>query len=677
MHPEVERVGPGDCPLCGMPLEPKTLTAALPEDDAEFKATLARFKVAAIFGIPTTLLAMGGMFVPQSLLAWSSEIQLFLATPVVLGSAAPFFARAWRSALHRSANMYTLVATGVGAAFLYSVAAVVAPDRFPDSLKSHGQLHVYFESAAMITLFVLLGELLESRARRKTGEAIRKLLGLSPKTAKVLHGSIETETLVDYLQPGDRIRVRPGEKIPVDGRIEEGSTRVDESMLTGEPSPVPKRTGDAVVGATINGQGAFVMRATRVGHGTLLAQIVERVARAQRSRAPAQKLADRVAAVFVPAVFGAAALAFGIWMAFDPTHAIPCAIATLIIACPCALGLATPMSVMVAVGRGAQSGVLVKEAAALEQFGHAKTLAFDKTGTLTEGRPRLTATHPAPGIDPRDALAAAAALELQSEHPLAHALVQAAADQGLALPAAPSATAHPGLGIAGTVGGRNAAVGSTAWFRQLGIEVPHPDLPVHLALDGRHAASFAVEDPLRPDAAATVARLRALGLRLVLLTGDSPDRAQAVARAVGIDDVRAGLLPADKQDAIEALRREQGPVAMAGDGLNDAPALAASDVGIAMGTGTDVAIETADLTLLRGDLRGLLAARNLARALHANIRQNLAFAFAYNLAGIPVAAGLLFPFGGWLLDPMLAGAAMSLSSVSVVANALRLRHAKL
>jgi Cu+-exporting ATPase len=700
MHPEIVQEHPGDCPLCGMALEPLRPSAE-PEDDSELRDLRRRFVASLALTLPLAALAMSDMLpgdpvgsrLAGSTAAW---IQLALATPVVLWGGWPLLRKGWSSLRSRSLNMFTLVALGVGAAYGWSVATVLFPALGAPSGDgvhgAHGRPPLYFEAAAVITALVLLGQVLEVAARRRASRAMRALLGLAPKTARAVEADeSEREVPLEDVQAGDRLRVRPGEKVPVDGVVLAGASRVDESMLTGEPAPVEKSAGDAVSGGTLNQSGSFVMRAERVGADTLLARIVGLVADAQRSRAPIQRLADRVAAWFVPAVVAIAVATFAVWLALGPAPAVHFAlvnaVAVLIIACPCALGLATPMSILVGTGRGAAAGVLFRDAAALETLARVDVLVLDKTGTLTEGRPRLTAVHGGE-LGEAELLRLAAGLERGSEHPLAAAIVAAAAERGLA-PRAPDAfEATTGGGVRGRVDGRDVALGNAGFLRELGIDVSAPDRPgagleelraggatvVLVAVDGRLAGALAIADPIK---ATTPEALRALaesGLRLVLLSGDAPATASAVARELGIDEARGGVLPADKEAFVRELQRAGHVVAMAGDGVNDAPALARADVGIAMGTGSDVALESAGVTLVRGDLRALVRARGLSRATLRNIRQNLAFAFGYNALGIPVAAGLLYPWTGTLLDPMLASAAMSLSSVSVIANAMRLRR---
>jgi Cu+-exporting ATPase len=694
MHPEVIQDHPGFCPKCGMALEP-VMPAATDERSDEERDMQRRLVWSAAFAAPLIALAMADMIPGLARAAWlhgtaALWVQLALATPVVLFGARPFFVRALASVRHRSPNMFTLIALGIGVAYLWSVLALLAPGLVPAASTMHGRPPVYFEAAAAITVLTLLGQVLELRARRRTGAAIRALLELAPETARRVADGHEEDVPLDAVRVGDRLRVRPGERVPVDGEVLEGTSAVDESMLTGEPVPVAKAPGARVTGGTINGNGALLMRADRVGADTVLAQIVRVVGEAQRSRAPVQDLADRLAAWFVPAVLIVSVVTLIAWLVLPAEPrvgpAIACAVAVLIIACPCALGLATPMSIMVAVGRGATEGVLVRNARALDALARIDTLVLDKTGTLTEGRPRLVAALALPGADERALLADAAALEAASEHPLAAAVTGGVRERGIAFETARDFAAVPGRGVRGTVRGEMVAVGALAYLAELGIDTA-PLAPlaeeqraqgrtaVAVARAGRAAGLLAVTDPVRADAAEVVSALRAEGVRVVMLTGDARSTALAVARRVGIDEVEAEVLPAAKAEAIARLREGGRRVAMAGDGINDAPALARADVGIAMGTGTDVAIASADVTLVHGDLRGIQRARRLARATRRNIVQNLGFAVAYNAVLVPVAAGVLYPPFGWLLSPMAAGAAMSLSSVSVVANALRLRRA--
>ena len=691
MHPQIEQDHPGACPICGMALEPKTVDAA-PGENPELRDMTHRLRIGAALAAPVLALAMGGhafasLFSPRA----SQWAQFALSTPVVWWAGWPFFARGWRSIRTLNLNMFTLISLGVATAYGDSVVALLAPQIFPPGMRAPGGLvEVYFEAAAVITVLVLAGQVLELRARSRTGAALRALLGLAPKTARVLRGGREEEIPLEQVQPGDRLRVRPGERVPVDGTVEEGASTVDESMLTGESMPVEKNSGAKVSGATVNGTGSFVMRAERVGRDTLLAQIVQMVAEAQRSRAPIQRLADKVSAVFVPAVVGASVLAFLAWMAWGPeprlAYALANAVAVLIIACPCALGLATPMSVMVGVGRGAQAGVLIKNAEALERLQKVDTLVVDKTGTLTEGRPRLTAVQPAPGVDADEFLALAAAVEQASEHPLAAAIVRGAQERRLGPAKVENFQSSTGGGVSGWVGGRRVLAGRAAFLQSQGVAVDaeaaaplqiEGQTVVFVAAGGRFAGLLGISDPLKPTSAAAVAELRRLGLRLVMLTGDHERTARAVAQKLGLDEIEAGVKPADKHARVQALRAAGRVVAMAGDGINDAPALAAADVGIAMGTGADVALQSAGVTLVKGDLTGIVRALHLSRAVMTNIRQNLFLSFIYNTLGVPLAGGALYPLFGWLLSPMIASAAMSLSSVSVITNALRIRKLKL
>ncbi len=699
MHPEIIRDGPGTCPKCGMALEPMTTQAGEAEDDSELRDMTRRLWVSAAITLPVLVVAMGPM-VGLSLPGWlahgrSNWLELVLATPVVLWGGRPFFVRAVQALRHGTANMFTLIALGTAAAWAFSAVATARPDLFPTDFRdAHGGVRVYFEAAAVIVTLVLLGQVLELRARRQTGSAIRALLGLSPKTARRVRpdGTDEDVSLGD-VQVGDRLRVRPGEKVPVDGEVVEGGSAVDESMVTGEPIPVTKRVGDAVIGGTVNTTGGFVMTATRVGSETLLARIVHMVGEAQRSRAPVQKLADAVAAWFVPAVVLVAVGTFVVWAAFGPTPALAFAlvnaVAVLIIACPCALGLATPMSIMVGVGRGAREGVLVKNAEAIERMEKVDTVVVDKTGTLTEGKPKLVTVEPSAAFTEADLLRLAAALERGSEHPLAAAVVAGAQERRVESAAVEGFETVSGKGVRGRVEGRNVVLGNRAMLADVGVSVADEltaradalraegQTVLFLAADGKVVGLLGVADPIKATTPEAVARLHAEGLKVVMLTGDSRVTAEAVAKKLGIDQVLAEVLPDQKAEAVRKLQAEGRRVAMAGDGINDAPALAAADVGIAMGTGTDVAMESAGVTLVKGDLRGIAKARALSRATMRNIRQNLFFAFAYNLLGVPVAAGVLYPFFGVLLSPMIAAAAMSLSSVSVVANALRLRASDL
>ena len=690
MHPEIRRDGPGTCPICGMALEP--LEPSLEEEaNPELIDMNRRFWISAALSLPLVVLAMGSELfgwhlLPMRVSVW---LQLALATPVVLWGGWPFFERLWASLKTRNLNMFTLIGLGVGVAYGYSLVASLAPQIFPETLRTmDGLVPVYFEAAAVITTLVLLGQVLELRARSATGKAIRALLGLAPKTARRVKDGTEEDIPLTDVHVGDLLRVRPGEKVPVDGEVVEGRSSVDESMITGEPVPVEKTAGDTITGATVNGTGSLLMRATRVGKDTMLSQIVRMVAAAQRSRAPIQKLADKVSGWFVPSVVLVSLIAFAAWSLFGPapplSHAIVNAIAVLIIACPCALGLATPMSIMVGTGRGASAGVLIKNAEALELMEKIDTLVVDKTGTLTLGKPKLVAIETTGGFEEAEVLKLAAALERGSEHPLAAAIVEGAEERKLDLPASSDFQSHTGMGVTGLAEGRKVSLGNTALMKGLGIDASplEPQADSHrsegagvmfVALDDRLAGLIVVADPVKESAAEAVAELRRDGIHVVMLTGDNRRTADAVAARVGIDEVIAEILPDQKQAKVEALRQEGRRVAMAGDGINDAPALAAADVGIAMGTGTDVAMESAAITLVKGDLKGIVRARHLSRAVMRNIRQNLFFAFVFNAAGVPIAAGILYPWFQILLSPIIAGAAMSLSSVTVIGNSLRLR----
>jgi Cu+-exporting ATPase len=694
MHPEIRQIGPGHCPKCGMALEP--LMPSEVEDEREIRSVRRRFWMTTTLAIPVTLIAM----VPH-LLGWALDsatswtlrvLELALSAPIVVWAAAPYYRRGWLGVLHRAPNMYTLIGLGVIVAFIYSLIATFLPSQFPATMRdAHGMVGVYFEAAAVIVALALLGEWLELGARGRTGAAIRQLLGLTPKTAHRLSANNEeADVPLDSLTVGDRLRVRPGEKVPVDGRVVSGQSSVDESMLTGEPLPVNKGVGDRVVGATINQTGTLVIEAEHVGADSLLSQIVALVSEAQRSRAPSQKLADRVAVWFVPAVIGISIVTFTTWWVAGPeprlAYALVNAVAVLIIACPCALGLATPISIMVASGRGAQMGVLFRDAEAIEKLRCVDTLVLDKTGTLTEGKPALTQVVAIGEFSQRSILACAAALEHSSEHPLARAI----GDGALARGVTPGDVAHfdsvTGQGVTGTWEGRRVALGNAPLMRTAGVDIgaAHQQSErlrqtgqtvLFLAIDAQLAGIFTVDDPLKVTTPAALQALKAVGLRLVMLTGDSRTTATAVAAGLPFDEVIAEVRPTDKAAAIEALQKGGHRVAMAGDGINDAPALARADVGIAMGTGTDIAMESAQVTLVSGDLRGIVRARKLSEATVQNIRQNLLFAFGYNTIGIPLAAGVLYPLTGWLLSPLIAALAMSLSSVSVIANALRLKSA--
>ena len=698
MHAEVRQRGPGNCPKCGMALEPRTVSG-VEGPDPELTDMTRRFWIGLVLTLPPLAFVMGDMLpgqplrhlIPPRVSAW---LQFVLATPVVLWAGWPFFERGWASIVNRSLNMFTLIALGTGTAYAFSVVGTVAPGVFPASFRTHGgEVGLYFEAAAVITVLVLLGQVLELRARSQTSSAIRALLRLAPPTARRLRpDGTEEEVPLDRVQVGDRLRVRPGDKVPVDGVVLEGRSSVDESMVTGEPIPVEKTPGSRVTGGTVNGTGSFVIRAERVGRDTLLAQIVHMVSEAQRSRAPIQRLADVVSSYFVPAVVLVAVLTFVGWALWGPeprlAYGLVNAVAVLIIACPCALGLATPMSIMVATGRGAMAGVLIRNAEALELLEKVNTLVVDKTGTLTEGRPKLVTIEAVAGQSPTELLRLAATLERGSEHPLAAAIVGGAEERGITLATAKDFRSVTGKGVVGRVDGHDVALGNRRLMEELGVslgeladraEVLRRDgqTVMFVAVDGRPAGLLGVADPIKPTTPEALALLRASGLRIVMVTGDSRATAEAVARKVGIEDVEAEVLPEHKIAIVKRLQAEGHRVAMAGDGVNDAPALAQADVGIAMGTGTDVAIQSASVTLVKGDLRGIVRARRLSQATMRNIRQNLFFAFVYNALGVPIAAGVLYPFFGVLLSPIIASAAMTFSSVSVIANALRLRHVEL
>ena len=699
MHPEIEQDHPGDCPKCGMALEPKTVTAGDDaEENAELRDMTRRFWIGAALTLPVFFLAMAHLIPALSRQSWADShasrwLQFALTTPVVGWAGWPFFKRGWRSIVTRHLNMFTLIAIGVGAAFVFSAVAMLMPDLFPHTMQHGGKVSIYFEAAAVIVVLVLLGQVLELRARSRTGSAIKALLNLAPPTARQVAAGGDQEVPLDQVKVGDWLRVVPGDKVPVDGIVVEGHSSVEESMITGEPLPVEKSVGDKVTGGTVNGTGSFVMCAERVGGDTLLGQIVNMVAEAQRSRAPIQGLADKVAGIFVPVVLMISVLTFGIWLWFGPeprlAYAIVNAVAVLIIACPCALGLATPMSIMVGVGRGAQAGVLVKNAEALERLEKVSTLVVDKTGTLTEGKPKLIDVLPSSGFEAKEFLRLAASLEQNSEHPLAAAIVQGAKEKGLDFAAVQDFRSVTAGGVLGTVAGRAVLIGKPDFLRGEKISDLEPleTLAVKLqeegktamfvAIDGKAAGILAVADPIKATTAEAIKELHALGLKIVMLTGDNRRTAAAVAGQLDIDVVEAEIEPAGKVAHVKKLREQGHHVAMAGDGINDAPALSEAEVGIAMGTGTDVAMQSAGITLVRGDLRGIAQAIRLSRATMRNIRQNLFFAFLYNALGIPVAAGVLYPFFGLLLSPIIAGAAMSLSSVSVISNALRLRKVKL
>jgi Cu+-exporting ATPase len=695
MHPEVRQMGPGSCPKCGMALEPSVATLDT-EENPELKDMSRRFWVSLGLTVPVFVLAMSEMIpgqpvqhvLPAQLVAW---IQLALATLVVVWGGWPFFQRGWASIVNRSLNMFTLIAIGTGTAYLYSLVAVLFPDLFPPAFRGHrGEIALYFEAASVITTLVLLGQVLELRARSQTSSAIKALLGLAPKTARILRSDgTEEDIPLEYVHPGDLLRVRPGEKIPVDGVVVEGITSVDESMITGEPIPVEKFKGAPVTGGTVNGTGGLVIVAKRVGSDTLLAQIVRSVAEAQRSRAPIQRLADKISAYFVPAVLLVAVLTFVAWSVAGPeprfAHALVNAVAVLIIACPCALGLATPMSIMVATGRGATAGVLIKDAAALETLEKVDTLVVDKTGTLTLGKPKVQSVAALPGYTEIEVLQLAASLERGSEHPLAEAVVAAAEERTLKFLPAQDFSSITGKGVAGTIAGKQVSLGNRRLFSQRGIDFSafvegveesreNGQSVMYLAVDGRPAGSITTADPVKSSASEAVRTLKQQGLRIMMLTGDVTTTAEAVAQELGIDTVEAEVSPDQKQGVIQRLQKSGRVVAMAGDGVNDAPALAQADVGIAMGTGTDVAMENAGITLVKGDLQGIVRARKLSQGTMKNIRQNLFFAFVYNVLGVPVAAGLLYPFFDLLLSPMIAAAAMTFSSTTVIVNALRLRR---
>ena len=695
MHLEIQQIGPGTCPICGMALEPMLVTADAGPNEELIDMT-RRFWAGLALALPVFALEMGGHVFGWNPLphGWSNWVQLLLATPVVLWAGWPFFVRGWQSLQTGHLNMFTLIAIGTGVAWTYSIVATLAPGLFPSAFRDHhGNVAVYFEAAAVITVLVLLGQVLELRARDATSGAIRALLDLAPKTARRIGADgTEAEVPLDEVEVGDVLRVRPGEKVPVDGKVTEGRSAVDESMVTGESMPVTKEVGDRAIGGTLNRSGALVITADKVGRDTMLSQIVQLVATAQRSRAPIQRLADQVSGWFVPAVLSVAVIAFAAWALLGPppqlAFALVAAVSVLIIACPCALGLATPMSIMVGVGRGAEAGVLIRDAEALERMEKVDTLIVDKTGTLTEGRPAVTAVVPAEGFEEAEVLRLAAAVEKPSEHPLAEAIVRAAEARGLAIPKVMGFDSPPGKGAYGMVERKRVTLGSAAFLKELGVDVaPLAEkaealrrdgaTAIFMSVNGKPAAVIAIADPVKATTPAALKALTDEGIRIVMLTGDNRTTALAVAKRLGITDVEADVLPEGKAAVVERYRASGKVVAMAGDGVNDAPALAAADVGIAMGTGTDVAMESAGITLVKGDLTGLVRARRLSEATMGNIRQNLVFAFGYNALGVPVAAGLLYPAFGLLLSPMIAAAAMSLSSVSVIGNALRLRKARL
>jgi Cu+-exporting ATPase len=696
MHPEIVRDAPGACPICGMALEP-TMPSLDEGPNPELTDMSRRFWIAAALGLPVFLLAMGDMVFGMGLggrldARWTNWLGLVLATPVVWWAGWPFFERGWASVVNRSPNMFTLIALGVGAAYLYSVAATVVPDLFPAGFQMHGVVETYFDTAVVITVLVLLGQVLELRARGRTSHAIKALLGLAPKSARVIRNGVEQDIPLPHVAVNDLIRIRPGEKVPVDGVVTEGHSSVDESMVTGEPVPAEKGAADRVTGGTVNGTGTLVIRAERVGNDTLLAQIVRMVSEAQRSRAPIQKLADRIAGYFVPAVVVIAILAFAAWSLWGPEPrlalALVAAVAVLIIACPCALGLATPMAIMVGTGRGAEAGVLIRNAEALERLERVDTVIVDKTGTLTIGKPALAGIEPQPGFTENEILRLVAGLEQASEHPLAAAIVAGARARAVPILSPSGFESRTGKGVVGNVAGRRVAVGNLALMAESGVDAAaaaqRADALRHdgwtvmfVAIDGRLAGLVGAVDPVKDSAAQAIEMLHQAGLRVVMVTGDSRVTAEAVARHVAIDEIHAEVLPAKKRDIVRQLLDKGHIVAMAGDGINDAPALAAASVGIAMGTGTDVAMESAGITLVKGDLRGIVRAQRLSRATMRNVRQNLFLAFVYNAVGVPVAAGVLYPIAGVLVSPIWASAAMTLSSVSVIGNALRLRKLEL
>jgi Cu+-exporting ATPase len=697
MHPEIEQDHPGACPKCGMTLEPKA-TGDEEHEHGETRSLSRKFWVALVLTIPVLLLAMDhaipglemDSIVPKQIAKW---IDFALTTPVVLWAGGFFFTLAWQSIVNRSLNMFTLIAVGVGAAYFYSVVAVMAPGIFPSSFRRHGEVDLYFEAAAVITTLILLGQLIEAKARSRTGHAIKTLLGLAAKTAHRIHDGQEQEIAVDEIQKGDVLRVRPGEKVPIDGVIVDGQSNIDESMITGEPIPVSKRAGEKVIGATVNQTGSFLMRAERIGSETVLAQIVQMVAEAQRSRAPIQKLVDTVSGYFVPAVIGVAIITFIVWSIVGPApsmaYALVNAVSVLIIACPCALGLATPMSIMVGVGRAAQAGILVKNAQAIEVTEKVTNLVTDKTGTLTAGKPEIVSQIGANNVSERDLLRIAASVESQSEHPLARAIVEAAKKEKIELGNVTDFQSTTGSGVAGKLDGQTILVGKEKFLADSNVRFPEEltkevhrlqekaETTVWIAVNGDAVGVLGIADPIKPTTKEAVRALHEMDLKIIMCTGDNRRTAESVARHLGIDEFKAEVMPDEKIEIVRELKSQGAIVAMAGDGINDAPALAAADVGIAMGTGTDVAIETAGIILVKGDLMGIVKAINVSRAVMRNIRQNLFFAFIYNAVGVPIAAGVLYPFFGLLLSPMIAGAAMSFSSVSVIANALRLRSIKL
>jgi Cu+-exporting ATPase len=697
MHPEIEQDHPGACPKCGMTLEPKTIGAE-EEEQGETRSLSRKFWIALVLTIPVLFLAMGhaiprleiDSIVPKRIGKW---IEFALTTPVVLWAGGFFFARAWQSIVNRSLNMFTLIAVGVGAAYFYSVIAVIAPGIFPSSFRRHGEVDLYFEAATVITTLILLGQLIEAKARSRTGHAIKALLGLAAKTAHRVRDGQEQEIAIGEIQKGDLFRVRPGEKVPIDGVIIDGKSNIDESMITGEPMPLSKRAGEKVIGATVNQTGSFLMRAERIGSETVLAQIVQMVAEAQRSRAPIQKLADTVSGYFVPAVIGAAIITFIVWSIVGPApamaYALVNAVSVLIIACPCALGLATPMSIMVGVGRAAQAGILVKNAQAIEVTEKVTNLVTDKTGTLTAGKPEVVSRITANTVSERELLQIAASVESQSEHPLARAIVESAKTEKIELRNVIDFHSTTGGGVSGNLDGKTILIGKEKFLADSNVRFAEEltnearrlqakaQTTVWIAVNGEVAGVLGIADPIKPTTKQAVRELHKLGLKIIMCTGDNQRTAESVARDLGIDQFTAEVMPEEKIDLVKELKSKGATVAMAGDGINDAPALAAADVGIAMGTGTDVAIESAGITLVKGDLMGIVKAIHVSRAVMRNIRQNLFFAFIYNALGVPIAAGVLFPLFSILLSPMIAGAAMSFSSVSVIANALRLRSIKL
>jgi len=697
MHPEIEQDKPGDCPKCGMHLEQKAAPAG-EEGDKEARMLSRKFWVGLILAFPVFFLALGEMipvlnlkaFIPSNLSRW---LQFIFSTPVVLWTGNIFFIKAWKSVLNKSLNMFTLIAMGVGAAYGFSAIAIIFPNIFPESLKQHGEIGLYFEAAAVITVLVLMGQFLEAKARSRTGQAIKALLGLAAKVAHRIRESKEEDVAINQVQKGDLLRVRPGEKVPLDGIITEGKSTIDESMISGEPVPVGKKEGDRIIGATVNQTGTFVMKTEKIGSETLLSQIVKMVADAQRSRAPIQKLADQVSGYFVPAVLGCAAVAFIIWSIFGPAPALAyafiSAISVLIIACPCALGLATPMSIMVGVGKGAQSGILIKDAESIEKCEKITHVLTDKTGTLTAGKPQVTTTIAANGWDEKSLLSITASIEQSSEHPLARSVVDYAKEKSYELASVDGFQSITGGGVKGKVKGKTVLLGKQKFIEDNRITLLEElkkksdelqgkaETVIWVVVDGQVAGILGISDPIKKTTPDAIRALHKMGLKVVMLTGDNEKTAKAIAKELGITDVYADLEPKDKQEIVKKLRSEGAKVMMAGDGINDAPALAEAEVGVAMGTGTDVAIESAGITLVKGDLNGIVKALRLSRGVMRNIRQNLFFAFIYNALGVPIAAGILYPFWGLLLSPMIAGAAMSFSSVSVIGNSLRLRNIQL